>query len=97
MHLVRHVESQNLPAPTTFDPTDPDWIDTHLSKRYLIDGASPDRVTSRVFIRPVGLDLIADLEASGDLEPGYAEKIPTFELQSTVLEWTIEDGYECGQ
>jgi hypothetical protein len=94
---VRHVQSQNLPAPTTFDPTDPDWIQTHLSKRYLIDDASPDRVTSRVFIRPVGLDLIADLEASGDLEPGYAEKIPTFELQSTVLEWTIKDGYECGQ
>ena len=94
---ITQIESQLLPAPTTFDTTDPEWIDTHLSRRYLIDDANPDRITSRVYIRPVGYDLIADLEASGDLEPGYAAKIPTFELANTVLEWTVEDGYECGQ
>jgi len=91
------LENHTLPAPATLDPTDPAWLDTHVMRRYLIDDASPDRVSLRVFIRPMGLDVIADLEASGDLAPGYAAEIPTFELANSSLDWTMEEGYECGR
>ena len=94
---VTQVESHLLPAPTTFDPTDPNWIDTHFSRRFLVDSASPDRVTARVMIRPIGLDVLYDLEDSGDLAPGIAESMPTFTLENSILEWEIEDGYDCGQ
>jgi hypothetical protein len=93
---VRNVESDSLPAPTSHDPTDPRWTDTHLSRRYLVTDGSPDQVSMRVRLRPVGLDLIADLEDSGDLEPGYAEMIPTFDLANSLKNWSIEDGYDCG-
>ena len=52
-------------------------------------------MTMRVRIRAVNLDLIDDLVASGDLDPSYRDKIPTFTLRFTDIEWTPDLGKTC--
>ncbi len=89
------VEGNPLPAPVTFDQTNPDFYLTHVYRMYPRETATqptlatvPDRVTMRVRIRPIGLDVIDDLVASKDLDPSVKARIPTFDLASTKLEWT---------
>lgn len=77
-----------LPVQTTLDPADPAWVQTHRSKSYLMRGGTPDRVTMAVKLRSFPLELVDELVASGDLDPVYRERIPTFTLAPTVLEWT---------
>ena len=58
--------------------------------------AKPARVTLRMRIQPVGLDVLQDLVQSGDLDPAVVAKMPTFDvsLQGPLaastggLEWT---------
>ena len=50
-------------------------------------GVVPDRVTARLHIRPVGLDVLDDLIESGDLDPAVRERMPTFTLDGATLEW----------
>ena len=51
----------------------------------------PARVTARLRMRPIGLDVLHDLVESGDLDPAVVEEMPTFTL-GAELEWTPEDG-----
>lgn len=51
----------------------------------------PHRVTARLMIRPVGMDILNDLVASGDLDPEVLKRMPTFPLHGTHIEWTIAD------
>jgi hypothetical protein len=88
------VQSELLRAPTTHNPLDPQYVDVHLSRDYEFTGA-PTRVTMRVRIRPLGLDLIDDLIQSGDLDPVYRDMIRTFDLAYTGLEWLASDGTTC--
>lgn len=84
-------EQNLLPAPITTDQSSPDFYLTHVYWRYPRSGAlpaAPDRVTMRVRLRPIGLDVIDDLVASGDLDASVRGRIPTFDLSSTALEWT---------
>jgi len=70
----------------------------HVTRRYpLADGGlvpgTPDRVTVRVRIRPVGLDVLDDLIASGDLDPSIRTQMQTLDLNSRgnfTAEWTPE-------
>ncbi len=48
----------------------------------------PDRVTLRIFERPVGLDVLDDLIGSGHLDPAIREAMPTFELTEGAIEWS---------
>jgi hypothetical protein len=48
----------------------------------------PDRITMRVFIRPMGEEVIEDLIASGDLDAKYAGRLPTYEVTGGAIEWT---------
>ena len=50
--------------------------------------SKPDRITLRVLLKPVGDDILADLAASGHLDPAVASAIPQFEFAQTKLEWT---------
>jgi hypothetical protein len=50
--------------------------------------AVPDRITMKVHIRPIGEEVIADLIASGDLDPAFAGKIPTFDVSGGTIEWS---------
>jgi len=88
-------ESSQLPGATTNLTTDPAYYLTHVFRNYprptstpAALAAPPDRVTMRVRIIPVGLDVLDDLVASGDLAASVKAKMPVFTLSGTVLEWT---------
>jgi hypothetical protein len=84
------VESAQLPAPSAAAPGEPGYVNVHVPKRYIVEGGPPDRVTVRARMRPMDFDVIDDLIASGDLDPAVRDRIPTFTLAGSVLEWTPE-------
>jgi hypothetical protein len=92
---VHSIESELLPAPTAPMPTDPGYIDTHVTRTWLVPGLALDRVTLRVRMRPMGLELIDSLIASGDLDPALRGELPTFELGAAELEWHAADQVRC--
>lgn len=91
------VDSNLLPGAVTNDPLDPAFYEAHRVRTYprptsvpsSLD-TPPDRVTMRVELVPVGLDVLDDLIASGDLDPSVKAAMGRFTLASTVLEWTAE-------
>jgi hypothetical protein len=92
-------EGNELVAQATFDATDPRYYKTHIVQSYPRSGAAiaqaVDRVTMRVRIQPMGLDVLDDLVASGDLDPGLRNAMPTYDV-GQPLEWTpstAADGY----
>jgi hypothetical protein len=82
-------ESNLLPAATT----------TYLEgrhavlKQYRIAGPKglPARVTARLRLRPIGLDVLQDLVRTGDLDASFLAQMPTFTLGAQI-EWTKEKG-----
>ena len=92
---ARSVTGEALPGATAAKPEDPGWIDPHIVKRYLIAGVSPDRVTAQMFVRPIRLDTLDDLIASGDLDPSIRDAMPTFSMRTSQLQWRAELGERC--
>lgn len=84
---VEQVESQLLPASEMLSPMGD--ASTWRSRRYAVDGPV-DRVTTRLRLRPMDLDVLGSLVESGDLDPAVLERITTFDVAPTVLEWTPE-------
>ncbi len=80
----------SLPPKVTDVASDPSF-DRSVTKSWLVD-ATADKITARVRIVPIGLDVIDDLVASGDLDPSLRAKVPVFTLRSTVLEWSADRG-----
>jgi Cytochrome c554 and c-prime len=52
----------------------------------------PARLTVRMRMRPVGMDVMQSLIDSGDLDPAVVKEMPTFTLHSTSVEWKASDG-----
>ncbi|HXX67950.1 MAG TPA: multiheme c-type cytochrome [Polyangiaceae bacterium] len=86
-----------LPALATFDMLDPAFYMSHVFQRFPNDGSPlsqyPDEVTLRVRLQPIGLDVLADLEGSGDLDAAAVASMPTFDVSLTGpggadLTWT---------
>ncbi len=90
---ARDYRSDLLTPAVTNDPADPNYI--HSVEHTYTLPAVPVRVTARMRIRPIGLDMIDDLIASDHLDPLYRDRIPTFDLAGTVLEWRTEHGLGC--
>ncbi|MCS6915950.1 MAG: multiheme c-type cytochrome [Myxococcales bacterium] len=91
---ARSYVSELLPPAVTSDPRDPRFF--HAVKRtYRVPRMRPDRVTMRVRIRPIGLDVLGKLVAAGDLDPAVVAAMPTFTLGGTVLEWNGAGGFGC--
>ncbi len=86
---VREVTSELLPPAVTNDRTDPAFNHS-VSRAYELPGI-PARVTARMRLRPIGLDVLDDLIASGHLEARFRDEIVTFDLASTQLEWRLAD------
>jgi hypothetical protein len=96
-------ESNQLPGQLTFNPADIAFYQTHVAQTYPRAGvlktlpSYPDRVTLRVALQPFGLDVLADLEAHGDLTSADADalrsKLPTFTV-GNELEWTAATANE---
>jgi hypothetical protein len=61
-----------------------------VPRRYRIIGPTPDVVSTRLLITPMGFDVLEDLVRSGDLDAAYLEAMPTFEIESARLAWTRE-------
>jgi hypothetical protein len=83
-------ESNVLPVGTT------SYIDgTHvLLKQYRAtdaDGALPARVTARLKMRPMGLDVLQDLVDSGDLDQAIVSQMPTYTFGAQI-DWTPDSG-----
>jgi cytochrome c554/c'-like protein len=82
-------ESNVIPVAAT------SYIDgTHvLLKQYRARGPHglPARVTARLRIRPIGLDVLQDLVSSGDLDPALVTEMPTLTF-GVQIEWTPKDG-----
>lgn len=92
---VHTLISEQLNAPVTTDPSDPRFFENHESRTWGLGDLVPDRVTMRVRIRPIGLEVLDDLIASGDLDVGIRAQMPTFTLGSTQIEWQAESGGAC--
>ncbi len=96
-------ESYLLPGQPTFDQTDPRFYQTHVSQTFPRKASLstiPDRVTMRVRLQPVGLDVIDDLIKSGDLDGSLRDRMGTFDIGAAPLvEWTpttAKTGYTRG-
>jgi Cytochrome c554 and c-prime len=87
-------DSNLLPFPTTDDTTDPAYYRTHVVQYYprlptaTFTGGPPDKVTLRLLFQPIGLDVLRDLEATGDLDAGIEAQIPTLVFPEPILTWT---------
>lgn len=91
---VARVEKNLMPVPTALTPVDPDYRNPHVLRTYRFDGVA-DRIELKIHIRPVGLDVVDDLVASGDLDASYRDLVPTFTLGASNVVWTIDDGESC--
>ena len=62
-------------------------------KQYRLRGPDglPARVTARLRVRPIGLDVLQDLVDSGDLDPAILAQMPTLTFGAQI-EWTPESG-----
>lgn len=89
--------SNLLPGQLTFDASDPRFYQTHVVASYPDRGAPlsqyPSRVVLRVQLEAVGLDVIDDLRASGDLGDAEAAalkaRMPRFALGGELV-WTAD-------
>ena len=82
---IASLTEQTIAAQVTSDPSDPDYYLSHAVRRFprksseFIDG-TPDRVTVRVRLQPIGLEVLDDLITSGHLDPRFRDAMPTFDL-----------------
>jgi hypothetical protein len=83
-------ESHTLPVATTT------YVEGRhaVLKQYRASGPDglPARVTARLRMRPIGVDVLQDLVDSGDLDPAIAARMPTLSLGAQI-EWTRADGW----
>jgi hypothetical protein len=80
-------ESELLGVPEAFGAAAHEQ--TWASRTYLVP-ALPARVDLRVHLRAIGLEVLEDLVASGDLDPAVIEAFETFDVAPASLSWTPE-------
>jgi hypothetical protein len=87
------VTSNQLPGSVTGDVTDPASFAAHRQRTFPSTpgmglAKTPDRITLKVHLQAIGDDVLADLVASGDLDPAIPPRIARYELAGAALEWT---------
>lgn len=87
---VAEIESELLPPAVTNDPGDPGFY--HAVEKFFSLPNVPTRVTMRVRMEPIGLDVIDDLIESGDLAPAVRDAAveTLLTLAGTEKEWTLD-------
>ena len=86
-------ESNLLTGPVTTDPTDPAFF--HFKeKTWTVLGTIPDRITTRLRLRPMGLEVIDLLIAAGELDASIREQFVEFDVAGGAIEWAGQVG-EC--
>jgi Cytochrome c554 and c-prime len=96
-------EANQLPGQLTFNQADMRFYMMHIMQAFPRRGttrtltAFPDRVSMRVHMQPVGLDVVADLVASGDLSDAEAAvlgpQLPIFDVGDELV-WTAATATE---
>jgi Cytochrome c554 and c-prime len=89
-------DGNELPVKVTFNPSDPRYYQTHKIRQYPASGqitGTPARITLRMRVEPVGLDVVDDLIASGDLDPKFRSSFPI--LTANTVEWTPQANIDC--
>jgi hypothetical protein len=89
-----------IPGPVTTNPLDTELFGkNHVTRLYPLNGivpGAPDRITLRVRLRPVGLDVLDDLIATGHLDAAVRSEMQTMDLipnrrrTDYMVEWTRE-------
>ena len=88
------VDSNPLPTISTFDVNDPNFYRSNVVRAYPpAPGATlsqmPDRVTLRLLVEPIGLDLLDELVATGDLDASVRAAARRLVVGPTqMLTWT---------
>jgi hypothetical protein len=85
--------SHTLPVQINPDPNVPHGAQQTF--RTGLPGDQPGRtarVVGELLMRPIGMDVLQDLVASGDLEASVLAKVPTFRMPNTQFEWKLENG-----
>ncbi|MEO8876876.1 MAG: multiheme c-type cytochrome [Polyangiaceae bacterium] len=86
-------EGTFLTPSVTNNPQDPGYYHA-LSHTYDVP-PNADRITMRLRIISIGLDVIDALIASGDLDASLRANVPVYTLAGTTLEWTTAKGFGC--
>jgi hypothetical protein len=86
---IARIETHLLPPQVTIDPSDPRFYHA-VTRTYPVGGRLQDiaRVTARVKIRPLALEIIDKLADEGLLDRALRDAVPTFELAGAALTWT---------
>lgn len=92
--LADSSDSRLLQPAVTNDPSDPAYYHAQARAFELTD-PRVDRVTARVRMRPVGLEIVDALIDLDLLDPAVRDRVPTFTLAATELEWTSDTGFGC--
>jgi hypothetical protein len=82
---VDRIVEKTLPVQVTLNPAEPEFYLRHLRRRFPFDVSAtfdgkPDRVTARIRIVPIGLDVLDDLIATRDLDPSVRDVMPVLDL-----------------
>jgi hypothetical protein len=84
-----------LPAQISTDPSVPHVASKTLRVSPPGTGAGATaRVVGHLRMRPIGMDVLQDLVATGDLDPSLLAQVPTFTMGGTEVEWTPDQGYQ---
>jgi hypothetical protein len=77
-----------LTLPFAIDPAVPHAV----SARYaIVRHRAIARMTVRLRMQPIGLDVLEDLVRSGDLDPSVIALMPTFTLHGAAVEWRPDE------
>ena len=92
VHMFWDIEklvSELLPGPAR-NPA-PSSVEADPRRRRVYPVPSmPDEIALRVRLRPMGLEVLRDLEESGDLDPIHRKAMPTFDLKGATLLWRAD-------
>ena len=87
------IDSELLAPSVTLDPAEPGYF--HARTRSWPIVGHPDAIRVALRVQPIGLDILDDLIASGDLDPGVRDTMPTHALDGAARVWHASDGYGC--
>lgn len=87
------IDSELLEPSTTLVPTEPGYY--HARTRSWSIVGHPDAIHVSLHLQPIGLDILDDLIASGDLDPAIRDAMPVHDLDGAARTWHVSDGYGC--
>jgi hypothetical protein len=91
-------KSNTIPALATYNQLDPRFYQTHVVQLYPrnmgVLPQMPDRVTFRLRLQPVGVDVLSDLATSGDIDPAAVAGMPTWDVSFLATDGSIAPGLE---